>query len=107
MLSMFSQEERCIYQNNQLLEVICQLRFPTILAINAREPVDFQEAIRQAFPIYEKRMDAPPARVTMQPGQQPKIEQQTPVCNHQFSTPDRGLSDQSVRELYLSDLPQL
>ena len=41
---MFSQEERCIYTNNQLMEVICQLRFPTILAVGAREPVDFQDA---------------------------------------------------------------
>ena len=49
---MFSQEERVIFSNNQLVEVICQLRFPTILAISAREPVDFQEAIRDVFPRY-------------------------------------------------------
>ena len=47
---MFSQEERCIYTNNQLMEVICQLRFPTILAVGAREPVDFQDAVRGIFP---------------------------------------------------------
>ena len=46
---MFSQEERCIYTNNQLMEVICQLRFPTILAVGAREPVDFQDAVRGIF----------------------------------------------------------
>ncbi len=32
---MFSQEQRCIYQKNQLIEVICQLRFPEILSIGA------------------------------------------------------------------------
>ena len=36
---MFSKEPRCIYSRNQLAEVICQLRFPEILAIAASSPV--------------------------------------------------------------------
>ena len=59
---MFSQEERCIYQNNQLMDVICQLRFPTILSVGAREPVDFQDAIRSVFPRYQLRQEAVPPR---------------------------------------------
>ena len=43
-MMMFSHEKRCNYQHNQLAEVICQLRFPEILAIQANLPVDFQEA---------------------------------------------------------------
>ena len=43
---MFSTEERCVYEKNQLEQVICQLRFPEILAIGAEAPVAFQEAIR-------------------------------------------------------------
>ena len=35
---MFSQEERCLYRNNQLGNVICQLRFPEILTIEASVP---------------------------------------------------------------------
>ena len=35
---MFSQAERVIYRHPQLAEVICQLRFPTILSISAHEP---------------------------------------------------------------------
>lgn len=85
---MFSQEERCIYRNHQLVEVICQLRFPTILAIGAREPVDFQEAIRSIFPQYQLRQEQLPAKVTAIPGQPPKVEQQKPVANHQFMTAD-------------------
>ena len=57
---MFSQEERCIYGNNQLMEVICQLRFPTILSIDAKEPADFQDAIRDVFPQYEVRQEQVP-----------------------------------------------
>jgi len=85
---MFSQEERCIYSKNQLAEVICQLRFPTILAIGAREPVDFQEAVRDVFPKYLLRQERLPAKVTALPGQPPKVEEQKPMANHQFGTTD-------------------
>ena len=47
---MFSQEPRRLLKRNQLMEVICQFRFPEILAIAAKPPVDFQEAIRDEFP---------------------------------------------------------
>ena len=47
---MFSQEPRRLLRKNQLMEVICQFRFPEILAISAKPPVDFQEAIRDEFP---------------------------------------------------------
>lgn len=85
---MFSREERCIYRRNQLVEVICQLRFPTILAIGAREPVDFQEAIRGIFPNYQLRHDRIPPKVTAEPGQPAKVEPQKPIVNHQFATVD-------------------
>jgi len=85
---MFSQEERCRYNKNQLIEVICQLRFPTILAIGAREPVDFQEAVRDVFPKYLLRQDRLPAKVTAVPGQPPRVEEQKPIANHQFGTTD-------------------
>lgn len=44
--------ERVIYQRNPLIEVMCQLRYPTILKVNS-DPVDFQEAIRDEYPYYE------------------------------------------------------
>lgn len=59
---MFSTEPRCIYQKNQLAQVICQLRFPQILTIGANEPVEFQEAIRGTFPQYFVRQE-PAAKV--------------------------------------------
>ena len=40
------------YARNQLIEVICQLRFPVILAAETREPTDFQELVRGKFPRY-------------------------------------------------------
>ena len=43
---------RVRYLKNPLEEVICQLRFPKILRIEATLPVDFQDAIRSEYPIY-------------------------------------------------------
>ena len=53
---MFLDCDRCLYEKNQLVEVICQLRFPTILSISAKEPVEFQEAIRADYPQYAKKV---------------------------------------------------
>ncbi len=57
---MFSNQPRKIYRRNQLIEVICQLRFPEILKIEAHEPADFQDAIRQAYPQYGKKLEPLP-----------------------------------------------
>ncbi len=85
---MFSQEERCIYTKNQLAEVICQLRFPTILSIGVNPPVELQEAIRDVFPKYQPRQDQLPVKLTQIPGQPPRLEQPKPVTNYQFLTAD-------------------
>jgi len=54
---MISNEPRCIYENNQLGEVICQLRFPEILSIETELPAKFQDAIRDVFPRYSTRRE--------------------------------------------------
>lgn len=45
--------ERVIYQRNPLVEVVSQLRFPQILKIINQDPVSFQDAIRDQYPILE------------------------------------------------------
>ena len=84
---MFSHEQRCIYQNNQLAEVICQLRFPEILSIGAKLPVDFQEVIRDEFPVYGTRKEMPAPRISGTPGNF-SIEKQEPITNYQFASAD-------------------
>lgn len=70
---MLDELNRCIYSNNQLAEVICQLRFPQILSIEANIPDKFQDAIRDVFPIYLLRKE--------------KVGENT-VNNYQFSSAD-------------------
>lgn len=65
---MFSGETPCVYEKNQLGEVLCQLRYPEIAAISERIPVEFQEALRQTFPRYEFRQESPPPRIAGEPG---------------------------------------
>ena len=48
----FPDAPRVIYQHNPLEEVICQVRFPTILKVDAEAPVAFQEHIRASYPFY-------------------------------------------------------
>lgn len=84
---MFSHAHRCIYRDNQLAEVICQLRFPEILSIGVKLPVDFQEAIRDAFPVYTTRKEMPAPKITGMPGNL-TVEKQEPVTNYQFASAD-------------------
>ena len=79
---MFSNAERVQYAKPQIMEVICQLRFPTILSIGAREPVDFQERIRGTFPRYSSTQEKPMKLVNGKPEPLP------PVTNYQFVSAD-------------------
>ena len=47
----FPTSERISYRANTLAEVVCQLRFPQVLAISS-DPVAFQEIVRGQFPLY-------------------------------------------------------
>jgi len=84
---MFSKEPRCIYSRNQLAEVICQIRFPEILTIGENIPADFQECIRDEYPVYSSRKEPMPPRITGVPGSL-SLENQQPSINYQFASPD-------------------
>ena len=84
---MFSSEKRCILKNNQLAEVICQLRFPEILMINEKAPAQFQEAIRSEYPQYSQRKETPPPKIIGAPGNF-SLDSQQPTMNYQFVSAD-------------------
>ena len=84
---MFSVEPRHILHNNQLAEVICQLRFPEILMIGERPPAVFQELIRDEFPQYSVLKNAAAPKITGTPGHL-SLENQPPSINYQFVSAD-------------------
>lgn len=84
---MFSHEERCLLKRNQLGEVVCQLRFPEILMIEAKAPAEFQEAIRGQFPLYSVRKEAPAPKITGTPGNL-NLQNAPTTNNYQFSSTD-------------------
>lgn len=84
---MFSTEPRAIYRKCQLGEVICQLRFPEILSIEANIPATFQDVIRDEFPHYSVRKEAPLPKLTGVPGNL-QLEKQPMTNNYQFVSAD-------------------
>ncbi len=61
-----SDGKKYIYEKHQLVEVICQLRFPTILSIDTETPAAFQEKIRARFPRYEVHDESIPSPTGLQ-----------------------------------------
>lgn len=84
---MSSQKERCIYTDNQLADVICQLRFPEILTINAVPPAAFQEEIRSEYPQYSATTETPPPNIANTP-EGPRLERQPATINYCFASAD-------------------
>lgn len=84
------QTRRVIYMKNPLIEVILQVKFPTILSINSREPVDFQDAIRQEYPIYQLAVENEQEINIAVGGENllPSIVQKQQHKNHNFISED-------------------
>lgn len=84
---LFAPYERLQYARSPLVEVICQLRFPTILSIGANEPAAFQEAVRKDFPRYAARQEQVPPKVVKK-GNATALEPQKPITNYHFISED-------------------
>lgn len=85
---LFSDNSRYSYAVSPLIEVICQLRFPTILSIGSTEPAQFQEAVRGEFPKYVARQEQQPPRLLNPNTPQMKLEQVPPITNYNFISAD-------------------
>ena len=55
---MFPETPRMIYGKKPSEEVILQLRFPTILRVDAEPPASFQEVIRNEYPNFQEKSQA-------------------------------------------------
>ena len=89
---LFPESERVLYKNNPLAEVICQLRFPTILRIRERQLAEFQDKIREDYPIYtaqEPSVEAPQLQKELAAIiEQINIPIPPVLVTHRFSTKD-------------------
>jgi len=54
---LFPRVKRVVYQRNPLVEVICQVRFPPDLRVDAAPPADFQQLIRHDLPLHQQQAD--------------------------------------------------
>ena len=93
----FPPSDRVIYAKNPLIEVICQIRFPTVLRISTESPTEFQERIRQEYPLYalqEPSIDVPalPKEVAALVGGMLKLPTLSALPTHRFSSRDRQRS---------------
>lgn len=82
---MFSNEPRCVYGRTQLVEVVCQLRFPAILKIDKQEPFELQDVIRSDYPNFSVNDDKLPPRMV-----NGRLTEQGTVKNYQFISMDGG-----------------
>ena len=85
---MFENVSRTRYEKSPLVEVICQLRFPPILASGANEPAAVPEAVPSAFPRYLVRQDQPAPKMTGLGTPNPTLQPQKPVVNYNFLSAD-------------------
>lgn len=75
---------RIKYEIPPLVEVIFQLRFPTILSLNSQSPVVFQEKIREKYPYYRETTQE--IRENKPDGQSRLIRV---IKNHEFVSKDK------------------
>lgn len=85
---LYSDNRRVHYERPQLTEVICQLRFPSILAIGAHEPADFQDAIRSMFPRYTAKQEQMPPQLINPGTPNAKLDPPVSVTNYYFISAD-------------------
>jgi uncharacterized protein (TIGR04255 family) len=85
----FPASPRIEFEHNPLAEVICQLNYPEILAVGQHPPVDFQDRIREQYPLYERQ------GLGLQPPGLQEFLKQLPLVlpeagtAHHFQTADR------------------
>lgn len=84
---LFPESERYVFAKNPLAEVICQLRFPSILSIASKTPADFQEEIRRDYPLYSREEAQLPPEVASLLGEG-LIPTPPEAITHRFATED-------------------
>ncbi|KAA3639081.1 MAG: TIGR04255 family protein [Armatimonadetes bacterium] len=86
----FPDAQRVIYEQNPLFEVICQLRFPPILKVQASTPADYQDRIRYLFPEIQEQRSAFDSDIPEELLRLLHASSPDPVQYHRFLSEDRA-----------------
>jgi uncharacterized protein (TIGR04255 family) len=89
----FPEAKRVLYGKNPLDKVVCQLRFPSILRIDAEIPAEFQERVRKHFPNFSEASEwrveiHPELRGELPPEVLRQALQSSGNKNYEFSSED-------------------
>jgi len=85
---LFPPSPRVIYRKAPLENVTCQLHFPPILRIDGQAPAEFQDRIRQAFPLVEREIN--PLLPQLPPEFVQALAAQVGSGGYKFLTEDRS-----------------
>lgn len=96
----FPESKRVVYQKNPLLEVICQLQFPTILEISAADPAGFQKKVRPRYPLYSREEEGGIPKGI--PKEIADIVAHLPIARPPEDAPHRFLTEDSSRFISLT-----
>lgn len=98
----FPKVERVKYNKSPLENVVCQLRFPPILAIDSEIPYKFQNAIREQFPIYEEKVEMQQEiNIGMNGALMNSMPKMSSNKNHEFTSED-GLWKINLTRTFIS-----
>lgn len=87
----FPASKRVVFQKNPLEQVVCQLRFPTILEISAEMPAKFQNLVRDQYPLYERDQPKVPKQIEEMIAHLP-LQLPREAGTHKFTTADGNKS---------------
>jgi uncharacterized protein (TIGR04255 family) len=85
----FPPSKRVFYGKNPLEEVVCQLRFPPVLRIDAETPAAFQDRVRSVFPLYQRGVNPAPLALPFPPELMRALAGGGGV-SHEFSSADQA-----------------
>ncbi|MDR1289687.1 MAG: TIGR04255 family protein [Planctomycetaceae bacterium] len=97
----FKEVRRVVYNKNPLAQVISQVRFPRILAINEKQPAEFQERLRQEYPLFDVSVEQL-HRLTFDSAQSKLQDAPSDMINNYSFTSDDGKQIVNLASTFLS-----
>ena len=85
---LYADNPRVHYDRPQLAYTYIYSPLPAILSIGAKEPAEFQEAVRTIFPRYAAKREQPAPKITGLGTPNARLEQAQPITNYNFISAD-------------------